>query len=232
MQLRPTDRIYCAQPLSHIDGRAALMSAVVAGASVVLGPRLQPAHVLDRSETRRRDAVLLCGQHALAAPQATAAAFRRRATRVDRGWIVDAPRDPSRLRTTVRCPAHRDPRHDGERAGPRRPQRLTVPRARWASRPQGLRCASSTTTMKTRPLTKPVRSSLRPLHPNTCASGYWNHPEATVRAWRNLWFHTGDLGRVGRRGLVDVRGSHEGRHSSAEGEDAVRLGGRAGVSSP
>ena len=42
MQLRPTDqRIYCAQPLSAAsDGRAALMSAVVAGASVVLGPPL------------------------------------------------------------------------------------------------------------------------------------------------------------------------------------------------
>ena len=27
-------------------------------------------------------------------------------------------------------------------------------------------------------------------------SGYWNQPEATVKAWRNLWFHTGDLGRI------------------------------------
>src|SRR5690606_2333350 len=24
-------------------------------------------------------------------------------------------------------------------------------------------------------------------------AGYWNRPEATVEAWRNLWFHTGDL---------------------------------------
>jgi crotonobetaine/carnitine-CoA ligase len=27
-------------------------------------------------------------------------------------------------------------------------------------------------------------------------SGYWHNPEATVRAWRNLWHHTGDLGRL------------------------------------
>jgi crotonobetaine/carnitine-CoA ligase len=26
--------------------------------------------------------------------------------------------------------------------------------------------------------------------------GYWGMPEKTVEAWRNLWFHTGDLGRM------------------------------------
>jgi len=25
------------------------------------------------------------------------------------------------------------------------------------------------------------------------SSGYWNNPQETVEAWRNLWFHTGDL---------------------------------------
>jgi len=36
----------------------------------------------------------------------------------------------------------------------------------------------------------------RPRRPNIMFSGYWNQPEATVKAWRNLWFHTGDLGRI------------------------------------
>lgn len=27
-------------------------------------------------------------------------------------------------------------------------------------------------------------------------AGYWSMPEKTVEAWRNLWFHTGDLGRM------------------------------------
>lgn len=40
----------------------------------------------------------------------------------------------------------------------------------------------------------------RPRHPNVLFSGYWNQPEATVRAWRNLWFHTGDLGRIDQDG--------------------------------
>jgi crotonobetaine/carnitine-CoA ligase len=36
----------------------------------------------------------------------------------------------------------------------------------------------------------------RPTGPNLMFAGYWNRPEATVEATRNLWFHTGDLGRV------------------------------------
>lgn len=31
--------------------------------------------------------------------------------------------------------------------------------------------------------------------------GYWHQPEATLKAWRNLWFHTGDLGKYDEQGL-------------------------------
>jgi carnitine-CoA ligase len=33
---------------------------------------------------------------------------------------------------------------------------------------------------------------VRPVYPWTCSNGYYNMPEKTVEAWRNLWFHTGD----------------------------------------
>jgi carnitine-CoA ligase len=33
---------------------------------------------------------------------------------------------------------------------------------------------------------------VRPVHPWTSSNGYYNMPEKTVEAWRNLWFHTGD----------------------------------------
>ncbi len=36
---------------------------------------------------------------------------------------------------------------------------------------------------------------VRPLEPYATFNGYWRDPEATLRAWRNLWYHTGDLGR-------------------------------------
>ena len=42
----------------------------------------------------------------------------------------------------------------------------------------------------------------RPNGPNLMFAGYWNRPDATVEATRNLWFHTGDLGRVDEDGFI------------------------------
>ncbi len=42
----------------------------------------------------------------------------------------------------------------------------------------------------------------RPTGPNLMFAGYWNRPEATVEVLRNLWFHTGDLGRLDDEGFL------------------------------
>ncbi len=61
----------------------------------------------------------------------------------------------------------------------------------------------------------------RPTEPNTLFSGYWRNPEATVAAWRNLWYHTGDLGRRDDEGdwfFVDRKKDyirHKGRNMSS-----------------
>ena len=39
---------------------------------------------------------------------------------------------------------------------------------------------------------EPGELVVRPRQPHSVALGYWRRPEATVEAWRNLWFHTGD----------------------------------------
>jgi carnitine-CoA ligase len=57
---------------------------------------------------------------------------------------------------------------------------------------------------------------LRPDRPYIAMDGYWRRPEATVDAWRNLWFHTGDYVRQDDDGwfyFVDRR------------KDALRRGG-------
>lgn len=43
---------------------------------------------------------------------------------------------------------------------------------------------------------------VRPREPYALFSGYWQKPEETLRAYRNLWYHTGDYGRAGERGFV------------------------------
>ncbi len=40
----------------------------------------------------------------------------------------------------------------------------------------------------------------RPRRPNIMFQGYWGRPADTVKAWRNLWFHTGDIGRIDENG--------------------------------
>jgi crotonobetaine/carnitine-CoA ligase len=51
----------------------------------------------------------------------------------------------------------------------------------------------------------------RPKAANLMFSGYWNRPSVTTDAFRNLWFHTGDLGRVDDDGylyLVDRKADY------------------------
>jgi crotonobetaine/carnitine-CoA ligase len=43
---------------------------------------------------------------------------------------------------------------------------------------------------------------LRPRRPWTMMQGYFRMPEVTLAAWRNLWFHTGDLAYIAEDGYV------------------------------
>ena len=42
----------------------------------------------------------------------------------------------------------------------------------------------------------------RPTEPHAMFTGYWRQPEATIEAFRNLWFHTGDRGRFDDEGYL------------------------------
>ncbi|GHE88881.1 ATP-dependent acyl-CoA ligase [Amycolatopsis deserti] len=46
----------------------------------------------------------------------------------------------------------------------------------------------------------------RPCDHFSMMQGYWNKPEETVEAWRNLWFHTGDLVRQDEEGWIEYIG--------------------------
>jgi len=47
---------------------------------------------------------------------------------------------------------------------------------------------------------------LRPLVPHVFTPGYWRQPEQTVAMTRNLWLHTGDVGRVDEAGYLYLLG--------------------------
>jgi crotonobetaine/carnitine-CoA ligase len=70
---------------------------------------------------------------------------------------------------------------------------------------------------------------VRPKARGVMFDGYWRNPEATVEAFRGLWFHTGDLGRVDQDGWFFYEGRRKdslrrrGENvSAAELEAAVR----------
>jgi crotonobetaine/carnitine-CoA ligase len=74
----------------------------------------------------------------------------------------------------------------------------------------------------------------RPREPFAIFQGYWNQPQATVDAWRNLWFHSADEGLLDEDGyfvfkdrLKDSIRRRGENISSFEVEMAVR--GHAGV---
>ncbi|WP_433229111.1 class I adenylate-forming enzyme family protein [Actinomadura formosensis] len=69
----------------------------------------------------------------------------------------------------------------------------------------------------------------RPRYPNMITLGYWRRPEATVEAFRDLWFRTGDLVHQDADGFIWYRGRltdslrRRGENISAfELEDTVR----------
>jgi len=64
----------------------------------------------------------------------------------------------------------------------------------------------------------------RSLLPDAMARGYYKEPEATVEAFRNFMFHTGDLGFVDDAGRVHYRGRRQDRiRRRGENVSAVEL---------
>lgn len=50
------------------------------------------------------------------------------------------------------------------------------------------------------PVGVPGEALVRAKEPWIISNGYWNHPEWTVKAWCNQWFHTGDMLMCDERG--------------------------------
>ncbi|GAB3101766.1 ATP-dependent acyl-CoA ligase [Aestuariicella hydrocarbonica] len=51
------------------------------------------------------------------------------------------------------------------------------------------------------PANTPGEVVVRPSHPDVMFMGYWRRPEETLKLMRNMWFHTGDIGKFDEDGF-------------------------------
>jgi crotonobetaine/carnitine-CoA ligase len=61
--------------------------------------------------------------------------------------------------------------------------------------------------------------------PGITSAGYYKHPQATVGAWRDLWFHSGDLGYLDEDGKLYFLGRIK-EIIPAQGRERLRVRGR------
>ncbi|MFP6850476.1 MAG: ATP-dependent acyl-CoA ligase [Pseudomonas sp.] len=80
------------------------------------------------------------------------------------------------------------------------------------------------------PAGTPGEIIVRPRRPHVMFEGYWNRPEDTLRVMRNMWFHTGDIGKFDEDGFfyfVDRKKDYLRRRgeniSSYEVETGLRM---------
>ncbi|MBB5707459.1 AMP-binding protein [Sphingopyxis panaciterrulae] len=52
------------------------------------------------------------------------------------------------------------------------------------------------------PVGQPGEIIIRPRHPDIMFMGYWNRPEDTLKIMRNMWLHSGDIGRMDENGFM------------------------------
>ncbi|RZL65661.1 MAG: ATP-dependent acyl-CoA ligase [Variovorax sp.] len=247
LRLEADDVYYCAHPLFHTAGKfIALYAALLAGAHVALdrmfradlwvqrlfdlgatvtlahGAMLEMVHAQPPSPLDGR--LRLRRLMAAPFPRRIAAEFERRfGVRGVEVWGMTEVNNPC-------WNALDEPLHLGT---------CGRPDPAWAE----MRVVDPETDLEM-PIGEIGEFVVRPVRPFTMMQGYWNAPEATVRAWRNLWFHTGDAGYVdadGRYHFVDRLGDRIRRRAeniasfdietAAQSHDGVRECAAVGVPS-
>ncbi|WP_238005504.1 AMP-binding protein [Dactylosporangium sp. AC04546] len=200
----PGDRMYTGFPMFHTSGQmVAFMSALVNGASIGIAPEFHASSFM--REAAEMDATMLVGVGVMA------------------NMILEQPpreddgAHPFRLASWVPLPEERQREFETRFSTPVMSegygQTECVPVTN--SDPYGVRKRSSSGQVS--PLLEarivdddgnevPTGESgeivVRPTVPNAMYSGYWNKPESTVEAWKDLWHHTGDFGRMDADGII------------------------------
>jgi carnitine-CoA ligase len=191
LELGPDDVLYTNLPLFHTNALNAFAQALLAGSRYVLGPRFSASAFWRRLADSGATVTYLLGAM-------VTMLWRRPPGPDDRAHNVRvalAPASPANLvepfrerfgvqliegygSTETNCPI-------GVTAAEQRPGYMGTLRDGFEARVAGPDDAPV-------PDGEPGELLLRQREPFAFATGYFEMPEATLAAWRNLWFHTGD----------------------------------------
>ena len=179
-------------PLFHINALNTFAQASLAGARVASSRASRPRRFWPTMRAREASVVYLLGAMVpilLAQPAIGGGARRTACASASARACRRAPRRRSASAPACRCSkATARPRPTS--SSPARPTGRAP--AAWAGCGRASRPASSTRTTSSCRRARPASCCCAPTSRFAFASGYFGKPEATVAAWRNLWFHTGD----------------------------------------
>jgi crotonobetaine/carnitine-CoA ligase len=189
--VRRQERLLTCLPLFHVNALTAFMTAVLAAGTFVLVERFSASRFWSEATAHRADVTYLLGAMVgILASRPPGLDDRSHALRV-----ALAPATPAHLHAPFR-----------ERFGVQLVEgyastesNLAIGVPADAQRPglmgtvvAGFEARVADEHDRPVPDGVPGELLLRSDHPAAFAAGYWRQPDETVRAWRNLWFHTGD----------------------------------------
>jgi crotonobetaine/carnitine-CoA ligase len=185
------DRIYTCLPLFHVNALASFLQALVSGAHCTIEARFSASRYWDRLVEHEATVTSLLGAMVSM-------------------LLAQPPGEADRAHATTRALAPGTPATLWEEFGQRFGVQLVEAygstetnfaigaqphrqRPGWMGRPrEGFEARVVDGDDGEVADGTPGELVLRAAQPHAFASGYFGNPEATVEAWRNLWFHTGD----------------------------------------
>lgn len=191
LQVTEEDILYTALPLFHINALSSCFQALVAGASVHYDAKFSVSRYFDRlRETEATVTYLLGAMVPMLMSRARGPEESNHRTRVAMGGGVPPRYHPEFIERTgiLLLEAYASTETNLAIGGTYAEQRLgTMGRLQ----PDFEACVASSDDQPV-PDGEPGELLLRPRTPFSIGTGYFQMPEKTVEAWRNLWFHTGD----------------------------------------
>jgi crotonobetaine/carnitine-CoA ligase len=222
------DALYTCLPLFHINALNAFMQALASGATLVVGPKFSASAFWQRLADSEATVTYLLGVMARILAERPPGRFDR----AHRARVALAPGTPAALHAVFRdrfrlelvdAWASTETNVIIATAG------LPAPPGSMGALLDGYEARVVDEDDLEVPADTPGELIVRAAEPHSFSSGYLNLPEVTLRSWRNLWFHTGDLVRrdadgwfwfEGRRGDA-IR--HRGENISADEVEAALL---------